>query len=170
MKKSLLFLSAAITIFILVLLANVVFMVRASALNSHSNKLVSTDTNVPTDTTAPIDTPTIQATDTAIVSPTVAGVITPLEAVFIASSALGNTKVYSVDTVTRYGMDVYQVNFSSGSIVFVSPQGHILTITALQSNVVQPTPNQQANSQSSSNKAPAQSSRPQENHDSGGDD
>jgi hypothetical protein len=160
MKKSLLFLSAAITIFILVILANMLLMVRASALDPTVTKLV------PTDTIAPTDTPTLQATDTASALPTVAAFISPQEAVFIASSALGNTKVYSVDTVTRYGMDVYQVNFSSGSIVFVSPQGHILTITSLQSNVASPTPKQQTNS----NKSPAKPSQKQKHDNNGGDD
>lgn len=164
MKKSLLFLSAAITIFILVILANVLFVVRTSAPVVTITKLVPTDTAIPT------DTPTLQATDTATTTtaPTVAAFITPQEAVFIASSALGNTKVYSVDTVTRYGMDVYQVTFSSGSIVFVSPQGHVLTITSLQSNVALPTQSQQSNS--NSNKPPAQSSQQQDDHSGGGDD
>jgi hypothetical protein len=158
MKKSLLFLSAAITIFILVILANVLLIVRANSLEPTVTQFVPTDTNVPT------DTQTLQATDTATALPTVSAFISPQEAVFIASSALGNTKVYSVDTVTRYGMDVYQVNFSSGSIVFVSPQGHILTITSLQSKVVQPTPNQQTNSNKPSSKP---SQHPEGN---GGDD
>jgi hypothetical protein len=168
MKKSLLFLSAGITIFILVILADLLFVMRASVIDANASKLVPTITDVPTDTIAPVDTPTTLPTDTATALPTVAAFISPQEAVFIASSALGNTNVYSVDTVTRYGMDVYQVNFSSGSIVFVSPQGHILTITALQSNVVQPTPNQQTNS----NKSPAKPSQQtsQHNDNQGGDD
>ena len=172
MKKSLLFLSAAITIFILVILANVLLKVRASVLASSVNTSVPTDTVAPVATIAPVDTatqgdtPTLLPTNTAIVSSTVSPFISAQEAVFIAASALGNTKVYSVDTVTRYGMDVYQVNFSSGAIVFVSPQGHILTITSLQSNAAAPTPTQQANS----NNSPAPSSSNQNHDDSGGDD
>jgi hypothetical protein len=75
-------------------------------------------------------------------------IITPQEAVFIASSALGNTQVYSVDTVTRYGVDVYQVNFSSGHIVFVSPAGHILMITMLGASNPAPTDQPAANNSS----------------------
>jgi hypothetical protein len=74
-------------------------------------------------------------------------------------------------------MDVYQVNFSSGHIVFVSPQGHILTITMLQPVVVQATSDQSSTSvqQSSSNNFPAPSnngSQPSgDDHEgSGGDD
>ena len=155
MKKGLLFLSVAITIFILVILANVLLKVRAGVLASPVSTLPPTATLAPVDTATQVDTPTLQPTNTAIVLPTVSPFISAQEAVFIASSALGNPKVYSVDTVTRYGMDVYQVNFSSGAIVFVSPQGHILTITSLQSNVAAPTQVQQPNLNNS--KAPSSS-------------
>jgi hypothetical protein len=174
MKKSLLFLSAAITIFILVILANVLLKVRASVLASSVSTPVPTDTAAPVATIAPVDTATqvdtqtLLPTNTAVVSPTVSPFISAQEAVFIAASALGNTKVYSVDTATRYGMDVYQVNFSSGAIVFVSPQGHILTITSLQSNAAAPTAIQ--SQQTSSNKSQASSSSNQNHDDSGGDD
>jgi len=143
MKKNTLFLSAAITTFILAILAGVVFKARASGFGSPPAAVAPTAAS----TQAPTDT--LQPTDRATMLPTTAAFISPQEAVFIASSALGNTQVYSVDTETRYGLDVYKVTFSSGHIVFVSPQGHILTITALQPNVVAPISVQQSNNQQS---------------------
>ena len=132
MKKSTLFLSAAITTFILVILASVVLKVKTATVAA-----APVNTAVPTDTSTMAPTNTALPTDTATALPvTPAGFITPQEAVFIASAAIGNTKVYSVDTVNKFGMDVYQVNFSAGNIVFVAPDGHIMLITQLQSNIV----------------------------------
>lgn len=168
MKKGLLFLSAAITIFILVFLASAIIKVRASVLDSATSTLVPTDTATQMDIATQVDIPTIQPTDTVIPSPTISPYISPQEAVFIASALLGDTKVYSVDTVTRYGMDTYQVNFSSGNIVFVSPQGHILMVTSNHSYVAAPTTVPPSNSNTSS--AP-HSSTAKHNHndDNGGD-
>jgi hypothetical protein len=137
MKKNMFFLSAALTTFILAVLASVVLKARASV------SLSPTDVVVPVKTLAQASTQTLQ--------PTIAEFISPEEAVFIASSALGNEQVYSVDTETRYGLDVYKVTFSSGSVVFVSPQGHILTITALEPIVIAPNPNQQPSDHQSGN-------------------
>jgi hypothetical protein len=164
MKKSSLFLSVAITAFILVILASVIFKARASGFGQPTPTLapIATLTESATDTLQPTDTPA----DTATIqpSPTIAAFISPQEAAFIAASALGNTQIFSIDTITRYGIDVYQVNFSSGAIVFVSPQGHILTITSLQSNVAPP---QAAAAAPASNNSSGSSS-PSRN--SGGDD
>jgi len=170
MKKSTLFLSAAITTFILVILAAVIFKARASVVAAPAPTLAPTATLAPTVTVTETATETLLPTDTATLQPTVA-FISPQEAVFIASSALGNTQVYSVDTVTRYGMDVYQVNFSSGHIVFVSPQGHILTITMLQPVVVTAASDQSStsNQQTSSNNSPAPSTSSSDTHTSSGD-
>jgi hypothetical protein len=135
MKKNTLFLSAGITTFILVILAGLLLKVRPAGLAAPVAPVVPTAvaTQAPTDTLQPAPTVT-----TATV-PTVAGVITPQEAVFIASNALGNTQVYSVDSETRYGLDVYKVTFSSGHIVYVSPSGVILAIISPQTAVIQPT-------------------------------
>jgi hypothetical protein len=164
MKKSTLFLSAAITTFILVVLAGVIFRARANAVAA------AAPTPAPTATLAPAATPTETATETLAPTNTLAltptqVIISPQEAVFIASSALGNTQVYSVDTVTRYGVDVYQVNFSSGHIVFVSPEGHILMITMLQPVAV--TADQQA---STDNNSPAPAKKKPANDGGGGGD
>jgi hypothetical protein len=170
MKKNMLFLSAALTTFILAILAGVVFKARANAL------LSPTGTVVPTDISTPVASQPPQPAATATMAPTIAAFISPQEAVFIASSALGNSDVFSVDSETRYGLDVYKVTFSSGSIVFVSPQGHILTITAIPPVVinqdpVQPASNQKSSNQSSNNQpAGNQQTSPQQPDDQKSDD
>jgi hypothetical protein len=170
MKKNMLFLSAALTTFILAILAGVVFKARASAVLSPTGSVVPTDTSAPAASQPP------QPTATATMVPTVAAFISPQEAVFIASSALGNSDVFSVDSETRYGLDVYEVTFSSGSVVFVSPQGRVLTITAIPpivvaQNPVQSASDQQSSSQSSSNHpASNQQSSTQQSVDQKSDD
>jgi hypothetical protein len=62
--------------------------------------------------------------------------------------------VYSVDSETRYGLDVYKVTFSSGHIVFVNPDGIILAIISPPSAYVAPTPDQQNNSSPKKPKGP----------------
>jgi hypothetical protein len=158
MKKNMLFLSAAITTFILVIVAALVLKVKTIGLvspaASASAAPVTTSTQAPTDT--------LQPTDTATMAPTTEPFISPQEAVTIASKALGNTQIYSVDTVSRYGKDVYKVTFSSGHIVFVNPQGIILAIISPQAAYLAPAPNQP-----SSNNPPSKNGG---GDDSGGSD
>jgi uncharacterized membrane protein YgcG len=141
MKKNTLFLSAAITTFILVIVATLILKVKtlglASPVAAASAAPAATNTLAPTDTLQPTDTATLAPTATS-------AFISPQEAVTLASKALGNTQIYSVDTETRYGKDVYKVTFSSGHIVFVNPEGIILAIISPQSAYVAPTPDQQS--------------------------
>jgi hypothetical protein len=159
MKKNSLFLSAAITTFILVILATLVLKVRNGGFVSPA----AAASAVPAATSTQAPTDTLQPTDTATLAPTAdPAFISPQEAVDIASKALGNTQVYSVDTEIRYGLDVYKVTFSSGHIVFVNPQGIILAINSPQAAYVAPTPDQQ-----SQDNSPASPKKPKSG---GGDD
>ncbi len=54
--------------------------------------------------------------------------ITPQQAAQIASQALGQTQVYSVETVQWNNMTVYQVTFSSGDIARIGMDGTVLSI------------------------------------------
>ncbi len=160
MKKNSLFLSAAITTFILVILASLLLKIKSGGFVSQAAALAPTpvSTQVAIDTLQP--TKTLQPTDTATMQTATDGFITPQEAVFIASNALGNTSVYSVDSETRYGLDVYKVTFSSGHIVYVSPKGVILSINSPQAIVLQPTPSHSsdgspANTSQATNPVPA---------------
>jgi hypothetical protein len=135
MKKSSLFFSAAITTFILAVIAGV-FKARADANPS------AADTPIPANTA-------VQVTDT-LGMPTQSSAISPQEASVIAASVLGSSDLYSVETASLYGMDVYKVTFSSGNIVYVSPEGHVLSVTFLRRYVTAPTPDHPTGQQQSS--------------------
>ena len=170
MKKNTLFLSAAITTFILVILASLLLKIKSGGFVSPAAAAAPTadSTQAPIDTLQP--TNTLQPTDTATVQPTADGFITPEEAVFIASNALGNTSVYSVDAETRYGLDVYKVTFSSGHIVYVSPRGVILSINSPQAIVVQPNPDHSSDGSAVTTTLPANPVPPPPSGDDGGGD
>ena len=127
MKKKTLFLSAALSTFILVLIAGVV-KANSEGLFSSAGQAPTEVAQVVQPTVLPTDPPTPAPTNT--LQPTVSPYLSPEEAVALASVRLGSKDVYSIDTTSLAGMDVYKVTFSSGDVVYVSPEGHILTITA----------------------------------------
>lgn len=63
-------------------------------------------------------------------------VVTPEQATTIAIDFLGDTNVYSVETVVYEGVPAYLVTFSSGDLVYVSSSGQILANTKLAPIVV----------------------------------
>ena len=114
MRKSTLFISAVLTTFMLAVLAGVVSM----------NKKSSDVTAVVTEP-APIEV----AAELPQPTPTVAAFITPEQAAALAAQVLGHDDVYSVETSVFNGESVYLVTFSSGDLVYVSPQGMIVSVT-----------------------------------------
>ena len=50
----------------------------------------------------------------------------PEQVATIASNFLGNTSVYSVETVTVRGESIYKVTFSSGDIVYIDMNGQVV--------------------------------------------
>jgi hypothetical protein len=164
MKKSSLFISAAITTFILAVIAGVI---KAKADGLWSLESSATQTTGITEI-VPKDTPVVP-TDTSASS-----AISPQEATFIAGSVLGSTDFYSIDTVSLYGMDVYKVTFSSGNIVYVSPEGHVLLVTYLRRYVTPPSTSQQSMGHSSGEQGqqPSQAYSPTTSsyHEDGGSD
>jgi hypothetical protein len=114
MRKSTLFISAALTTFVLVLLVGVVSAYKSvpdstGATTQQDPAAVATDTSVPT----------------AIA--TIAS-ITPEQAAALAAQVIGRTDVYSVETSVLNGASAYLVTFSSGDLVYVSPQGMVLSV------------------------------------------
>jgi hypothetical protein len=128
MRKSTLFISAALTTFVIVLLVGV----------------VSAYKNVPnlTGATTQQDSPAV-ATETAV--PTAVASITPEQAAALAAQILGRTDVYSVETSSLNGTSAYLVTFSSGDLVYVSPQGMILSVVNAPVVVYAPAPAQNDN-------------------------
>jgi hypothetical protein len=73
----------------------------------------------------------LQANDAPVPSQ---NVITPQQAADIASNALGQTSVYSVEAVSMSGQNLYKVTFSSGDIVYVTMDGQVAgSVSARQS-------------------------------------
>ncbi len=116
MRKSTLFISAALTAFMLAVLVGV-----ASA---YQNVVKSSVAAVQPSASAPI-AENISAP--AAVAPT-STMITPEQAAALASQVLGRTDLFSVETADLNGAQSYLVTFSSGDLVYVSPEGQILSI------------------------------------------
>jgi len=83
----------------------------------------------------------LQSAGTSTNHPTAApqAALTPDQAVTIASKLMGQTSVYSIETVTYQGNPVYMVTFSSGDIVYVSMDGKVVGSVAAQQNAQQNT-------------------------------
>jgi len=115
MRKSVLFVSVILTTFMLAVLAGVVSMNRKSS-----------------DVTAVVTEPApteVVAVELPQPTSTVAAFITPEQAAALAAQVLGHDDVYSVETSVFNGASVYLVTFSSGDLVYVSPQGMIVSVT-----------------------------------------
>ncbi|MBL8102313.1 MAG: hypothetical protein JNM02_07275, partial [Anaerolineales bacterium] len=59
-------------------------------------------------------------------------VISPEQATTVAIDFLGDTNVYSVESVIYENASAYLVTFSSGNLVYVSPSGEIIANTTVQ--------------------------------------
>lgn len=105
-------------------------------------------------------------------------VVTPEQATTIAIDFLGDTNVYSVETVVYEGAPAYLVTFSSGDLVYVSSSGQILANTKLAPIVVAAQPSRgnsgnsgggQTSNTSGGGEGEHESHESHESHD-GGDD
>ena len=111
MRKNTMFISAAITAFVLAMLAGVV-----SAYNGiSSSKLLSSSTAQPVALSIAI-TPT-------------ASVVNVQDAETIASQYINRTDLYSIEMTNLSGAQAYKVTFSSGDIVYVGLEGQVLKAT-----------------------------------------
>ena len=112
MSKKNLLISAALTTFVLVILANV------SAVYARIRDTVTTQPSTVVAEILPMQNQVAQ--------------VTHQEAANIAASFLGQNDLYSVENMVWNGADVYKVVFSSGTIVYVSTDGQILGSEAPQ--------------------------------------
>jgi hypothetical protein len=123
MKKSTLFISAALTTFMLAIMFGV-----ASAYQ----KIVQA--SVPTEVVAQQSQPTDVVMPTA--ANTAVSVFTAEQAANLASDVIGRTDLYSAEIAQRDGVDAYLITFSSGDIVYVSMDGQVLSISKIPSTVI----------------------------------
>ena len=125
--KSAIFISAALTAFVMATLVGVVSALKNLPTTQEATQPVALVANTPTQ-----EPPTAEPTSTAT-QPAVFG---PMEAVAAASQFLNQQDVYSVESSTYKQTPAFKVTFSSGTIVFVGLDGQILTTTKLQPVVV----------------------------------
>ena len=128
MRKSTLFISAALTTFMLAVLFGVV--------SAYQNIVKSTQPM--TDQAQP----TAAVEMASVPMPTQATIITPEAAAALASQVIGRTDLFSAEITQFNGADVYLVTFSSGDLVYVGFDGQILSISKIAVTVInQPAPN-----------------------------
>lgn len=122
MRKSTLFISAALTTFMLAVLFGVV---------SAYQNIVK-----PTSPMAEQPQPTAEVAMVSAPIPTQVTNITPEEAATLASQVLNRTDLFSAEVTQFEGVDAYLITFSSGDLVYVSMDGKILSISKIAVTVV----------------------------------
>jgi hypothetical protein len=135
MRKSTLFISAALTAFVLAILAGVASAYQGIAA---ATEVAAQVTSAPTE---------IQGVDPAIdpPAPTQPASVKPEEAAALAAKIMNKQDLYSVESATLNGVDAYLVTFSSGDLVYIGLDGQVLLVTKQQvtasnSVVVPPAP------------------------------
>lgn len=127
MRKSTLFISTALTIFMMATIFGVASAYQQIVRNQNAAPQVAAVQAAPVVAQAPLQQP--------VSAPTLV-VITPDQAASIASTFLNDTGVYSVETVDYQGVVAYLVTFGSGNLVYVSTSGEILAISQIPPVVV----------------------------------
>lgn len=113
MRKSTLFISAALTTFMLAVMFGVASAYQKIVQNGGVAKVDTQSSNSP-------------AADAAVVSG-----FTPEQAAEVASTVIGRTDLYSAENSQLNGVDVYLVTFSSGDLVYVGLDGKVLSISKI---------------------------------------
>ena len=124
MRKSTLFISAMLTVFLMATLFGVI--------SAYQNIVTDNQTVAVTPAELSVQQSIATAVPT-IVSPMV---ISPEQATTIAVELLGDSSVYSVEVVDYEGIAAYLVTFSAGDLVYVSSTGEVLAVTKLEPVVV----------------------------------
>jgi uncharacterized secreted protein with C-terminal beta-propeller domain len=122
MRKSTLFISAALTTFMLAVLFGVV--------SAYQNIVKSTQPM------AEQPQPTAEVAMVSAPMPTQVTSITPEEAATLASQVINRTDLFSAEVTQFEGVDAYLITFSSGDLVYVSMDGKILSISKIAVTVV----------------------------------
>jgi hypothetical protein len=122
MRKSTLFVSTALTIFMMATIFGVASAYQQIVRNQNTAAQVSAVQVAPVVAPSAVPQPVSAPALTAI---------TPDQAASIASTFLNDTAVYSVETVDYQGVVAYLVTFSSGNLVYVSTTGEILAVSQI---------------------------------------
>ncbi len=157
MRKSTLFISTVLTMFMMATLFGVVSAYQQIVKNQN----IAAQAQVVTQAAPVVQEVSVQpvAMQTMVVSPE--------QATIIASTFLNDTSVYSVETVEYEGTVAYLITFSSGNLVYVSTTGEILSITKIPPVIVA---SNTRGGNSGGNNNNASSGGEHEDHDDDGDD
>ena len=134
MRKSTIFISAALTTFALAILYSVVYAYRNG-----------------TATTATSSAITPVATDVPAATPETPTTVTPVQAAQIASQVLGHNDLLSAESANLNGVDTYKISFQSGNVVYVGLDGQILSIQTVPQVIMVPAATQAAKHKSNNN-------------------
>jgi hypothetical protein len=161
MRKSTLFISAALTTFILVVMFGVVSAYQ-TIVKSSAQALA-----------APFQPTAVQMASMPPAAPADVAPISPQDAAALAAQVINRTDLFSAEITQFNGVDVYLVTFSSGDLVYVGFDGRILSMAKTPLTVVSQSlsTNNSVNNGNPSNNPPA--SNPSNNGESeqeGGDD
>ncbi|HEY5902990.1 MAG TPA: hypothetical protein VIU39_10585 [Anaerolineales bacterium] len=154
MRKGTLFLSAAITAFILSILVGVA--------SGYQRGVQKVEAAAPAAPAAQQAQPVSEA-----VAAAPAPAFTPQQAAALASQVLGRTDLYSVETADFNGQSAFMVTFSSGDVMYVSMDGQVLSITHITPTVITAPASQRRSGGSGSGSSAPHSSEnePHEEHE-----
>lgn len=127
MRKSTLFISTVLTIFMMATIFGVASAYQQIVRNQSAAAQVSAVQVAPVAQIAPAQ---------PVASVPTLTIVTPEQATTIASTFLNDTSVYSVETVDYQGVVAYLITFSSGNLVYVSTTGEILAVSRIPPVVV----------------------------------
>ena len=122
MRKSTLFISAALTTFMLAVMFGVASAYQKIVQSGASTEAAQQQTQ---SQAQPVNT---MITGT---SSTLSGAMTIEQAADLASNVIGRTDLYAAETAKLNGVDAYMGTFSSGDLVYVGLDGNILSISKL---------------------------------------
>lgn len=129
MRKSTLFISGVLTVFMLATLFGVVSAYQGISASRQPEPVVAVQA-----------TEAVQEVQSAeplmSAAPAQNSIVSPDDATSLAMQMINRSDVYSVESTTYKDAAAYLVTFSSGDLVYVSPTGQILAVTKLQPVVV----------------------------------
>lgn len=112
MRKSTVFISVLLSTFVLVMLYNV-----ASAYRQSARALEIADP--PAATLEPTVTEAPASTEVSL---------SPEEAAHLAAQVVGNSNLLSAESSSINGVDAYKITFANNDVVYIGPDGQILSV------------------------------------------
>ena len=121
MRKEITFITIALTAFVLVMTAGVVYAYKSlSAVQPPASQLAVNPPSSQTSSQDAVSYPSVASV------PVQAAFVSPQDASSVAAKFLNQTDLYSVEMADYNGAQAYKVTFSSGALVYVDMHGAVL--------------------------------------------